>query len=47
VRTVGSDTWLFAALQENDDIREERDNQTQQAKLAKARLAAPEDRTGE
>jgi hypothetical protein len=47
VRTVGLDTRLSAALQENDDVRQERDSQTQRAKLAEARLAALKDRTGE
>lgn len=46
-RTVGLDTRLSAALQENDDIRQECDSQTQRAKLAEARLVALKDRTGE
>lgn len=46
-RTVGLDTRLSAVLQENDDIRQERDSQTQRAKLAEARLTALKDRTGE
>ncbi|KAG9317330.1 hypothetical protein JVU11DRAFT_1529 [Chiua virens] len=44
-RTVGLDTRLSAVLQENDDIRQERDSQTQRAKLAEARLAALKNRT--
>lgn len=47
VRAVGLDTKLSAVLQENDDIRQERDSQTQRAKLAEARLTALKDRTGE
>lgn len=46
-RTVGLDTRLSAVLQENDDIRQERDSQTHRAKLAEARLASLKDRTGE
>lgn len=46
-RIVGLDTRLSALLQENDDIRQERDSQTQRAKLAEAHLAALKDRTGE
>ncbi|KIK94069.1 hypothetical protein PAXRUDRAFT_143685 [Paxillus rubicundulus Ve08.2h10] len=42
-RSVGLDTRLSAVLQENDDIRQERDSQTQRAKLAEARLAALKD----
>ena len=45
-RTVGLDSKLSAVLQENDDIRQERDSQTHRAKLAEARLAALKDRTG-
>ncbi|KAF9226730.1 hypothetical protein BS17DRAFT_500792 [Gyrodon lividus] len=44
-RTVGLDTRLAAVLQESDDIRQERDSQTQRAKLAEARLVALKDRT--
>ncbi|KAF8843120.1 hypothetical protein BDN67DRAFT_979080 [Paxillus ammoniavirescens] len=44
-RSVGLDTRLSTVLQENDDIRQERDSQTQRAKLAEARLAALKDRT--
>ena len=40
-------TRLSAALQENDDIRQEHDSQTQWAELAEALLAALKDRTGE
>ena len=47
VRTVGLDAKLSSALQENDDIRQERDSQTHRAKLAEARLASLKDRTGE
>lgn len=46
-RTVGLDAKLSAVLQESDDIRQERNSQTQRAKLAEARLAALKDRTGE
>lgn len=45
-RTVGLDTRLSALLQENDDIQQERDSQTQRAKLAESRLAALKDRAG-
>ena len=41
------DARLAAALQENDDIRQERDSQAHRAKLAEARLVAFEDRAGE
>ncbi|KAG8218507.1 hypothetical protein J3R82DRAFT_4144 [Butyriboletus roseoflavus] len=44
-RNVGLDTRLSAVLQENDDIRQERDSQTQRAKIAEARLTALKDRT--
>ncbi|KAH7887501.1 hypothetical protein F5I97DRAFT_1860900 [Phlebopus sp. FC_14] len=44
-RSVGLDNRLATVLQENDDIRQERDSQTQRAKLAEARLAALKDRT--
>ncbi|KAF9238787.1 hypothetical protein BU15DRAFT_47300 [Melanogaster broomeanus] len=43
-RTVGLDTRLAAVMQENDDIRQERDSQAQRAKLAEARLAVLKDR---
>lgn len=46
-RSVGLDTKLSAVLLENDDIRQERDSETQRAKHAEARLAALKDRTGE
>ncbi|KAG6336482.1 hypothetical protein ID866_2596 [Astraeus odoratus] len=44
-RSVTLDTRLAAVLQENDDLRQERDSQAQRAKLAEARLAAAGDRT--
>ncbi|KAH7931341.1 hypothetical protein BV22DRAFT_998573 [Leucogyrophana mollusca] len=44
-RAVGLDSRLTAVLQDNDDLRQERDSQTQRAKLAEARLAALKDRT--
>lgn len=45
-RTVGIDSRLTAALQENDDLRQERDSQAQRAKSAEARIAALKHRTG-
>jgi cell division protein ZapA (FtsZ GTPase activity inhibitor) len=46
-RTVGIDSRLTVALQENDDLRQERDSQAQRAKSAEARIAALKHRTGE
>ena len=46
VRAVGLDTRLSAVLQENDDLRQERDSQTQRAKVAEGRLTALKDRMG-
>ena len=45
-RTVGIDSRLTVALQENDDLRQERDSQAQRAKSAEARIAALKHRTG-
>ncbi|KAF8138330.1 hypothetical protein EV363DRAFT_1580155 [Boletus edulis] len=45
VRAMELDTRLSAVLQENDDIRQERDSQSQRAKLAEARLATLKDHT--
>ncbi|KAG1752508.1 uncharacterized protein EDB91DRAFT_1102980 [Suillus paluster] len=44
-RTVGIDSRLAATLQENDDLRQERDSQAQREKTAEARIAALKDRT--
>lgn len=43
-RSVALDARLAAVLQENDDIRQERDGQAHRAKLAETRLVALEDR---
>lgn len=43
-RSVALDARLAAVLQENDDIRQERDSQAHRAKLAEMRLVAIEDR---
>ncbi|KAG1815693.1 uncharacterized protein BJ212DRAFT_1272933 [Suillus subaureus] len=44
-RTVGIESRLTAALQENDDLRQEQDSEAQKAKTAEARIAALKDRT--
>ncbi|KAL4081515.1 hypothetical protein V8B97DRAFT_1863528 [Scleroderma yunnanense] len=44
-RSVALDARLATVLQENDDIRQERDSEAQRAKLAEARVATLEDRT--
>ncbi|KAG1755406.1 hypothetical protein EDB19DRAFT_1901623 [Suillus lakei] len=42
-RTVGIDSRLAATLQENDDLRQERDSEAQRAKTAETRIAALKD----
>ncbi|KAG0709914.1 hypothetical protein DFH29DRAFT_21203 [Suillus ampliporus] len=44
-RTIGIDSRLAAALQENDDLRQERDSQAQREKTAEARITALKDHT--
>lgn len=44
-RAVGLDTRLMMALREKEDLQQERDSQTQRAKLAESRIVALKDRT--
>lgn len=45
-RTVGWDTRLAAALQESEDMRQERDSERQRARAAELKTAALADRLG-
>jgi hypothetical protein len=44
--TIGIESRLAAALQENDDLRQEQDSGAQMVKTAEAPIAALKDRTG-
>jgi hypothetical protein len=45
-RSVGWENRLSTALKEKDDIQQERDSESNRAKLAEARFAALKDKTG-
>jgi hypothetical protein len=45
-RSVGWENRLSTALKEKDDIQQERDGESNRAKLAESRLAAMKDKTG-
>ena len=45
-RSVGWENRLSATLKEKDDIQQERDSESNRAKLAESRLAAMKDKTG-
>ncbi|KAF7971720.1 hypothetical protein HWV62_20087 [Athelia sp. TMB] len=44
-RTIGLDTRLMAAMREKDDMQQERDSETQRARIAESRIAALKERT--
>lgn len=44
-RSVGWDTRLSAANKERDDMQQERDSESQRARLAESRFAALKDKT--
>lgn len=45
-RSVGLENRLSAALKEKDDMQQERDSESNKAKLAESRFAAMKDKTG-
>ena len=45
-RSVGWENRLSATLKEKDDMQQERDSESNRAKLAESRLAAMKDKTG-
>lgn len=45
-RSVGWDTRLSAAMRERDDMQQERDVETNRARLAESRFAALKEKTG-
>ncbi|KZP21552.1 hypothetical protein FIBSPDRAFT_931580 [Athelia psychrophila] len=44
-RTVGLDTRLMVVMREKDDIQQERDSETQRARVAESRISALKERT--
>lgn len=44
-RSVGWDNKLFGAEKDRDDMQQERDSESQRARLAESRFAALKDRT--
>lgn len=44
-RTIGLDTRLMAAMREKDDMQQERDSETQRARIAESRISALKERT--
>lgn len=47
VRSVGWDTRLSATIKEKEDMQQERDSESQRARLAESRFAALKERTCE
>lgn len=45
-RSVGWETRLSSAIQERDDMQQERDSESSRARLADSRLATTKDRAG-